>query len=151
MWFSGRHFNQKANIIIDWFVTPEQTKQTAFLYFQGWINKLTLKDNTILYFLNLFIFCRPYHLPSFKQCSRDPIFHWQQLVYSVMEKKKNLCYHFISIINIIILSLNFYRTVHIMGTWLKYIVYFQMFLISTSKNKTNKKTKKQKQNKKTPL
>ena len=45
-----------------------------------------LIKNTISYHFTLFIFGGPCHLYSFKQCSGDFIFLWEQLVYSVMEK-----------------------------------------------------------------
>ena len=61
----------------------EQTKSTNT---HDWKkqNKLTLKDNTVSYCFPLFIWGGPCHLSSFKQCSRDLIFLWEQLVYNIL-------------------------------------------------------------------
>ena len=44
---------------------------------------ITLNDNTISYGLTLFTFGRPCWFSTFKQCSVDLIFPWQQLVYEI--------------------------------------------------------------------
>ena len=49
-----------------------------------WINRPTVKDNTISYCFALFVFGGPHHISSFWL-----IFLWEQLVYSVMGGKKN--------------------------------------------------------------
>ena len=49
----------------------------------------------------------PCHFSSFKQCSREVIFHWEQLVYSVMRKIiifLSLYYYLINIVIVKILS-----------------------------------------------
>ena len=45
-------------------------------------------DNTVSYCFTLFICGGPCHLSSFKQCSGDLTYIWEQLDYSVME---NVC------------------------------------------------------------
>ena len=48
-----------------------------------WINRPTVKDNTISYCFALFVFGGPHHISSFWL-----IFLWEQLVYSVMGGEK---------------------------------------------------------------
>ena len=67
------------------------------------LNKQTLlRDTTTWYCLTLFICGGPCHLPSFKQC---PGGLREQLVYSVMLSSFD---HLINILNLKILSLNFF-------------------------------------------
>ena len=112
VWMKTHHDSSRTKlmlkehyVVLGWsyyffFFMPEQTKQTNSLCFHDWINKLTLKDNTILYsfIYTLFICGGPCHLSSFIECSGDLIFHWEQLVYSVLEK--SLYYSLINIVNI---------------------------------------------------
>lgn len=74
----GRHFNQMRKIFM-----PKQTEWTNSLCFSDWINKLTITHNTISYCFT-FICGEPCHVSSFKQRSVDLIFHWEQLVNSVI-------------------------------------------------------------------
>ena len=78
-----RNLNQ---IFIGWCLMSDQTTLKNSLHFSDWINKLTLKDNTILCCFTLLICDGLCHLSSVKRCSGDLIFLWKQLVYSVMEQ-----------------------------------------------------------------
>ena len=71
------------------FFMPTQTEKKKTFGFHdciNWMNKLTLKDNTVSYCFALFICGGPCHLSSFKQCSGNLISLWEQTVWSVMEK-----------------------------------------------------------------
>ena len=74
---------------------------------QNNLNKQTdLKgQHNFSYYFTLFVCGGLCHLSSCRQCSGDLIFFWEQVVYSVTEKKNVL---FINIANTIILSLNFF-------------------------------------------
>ena len=77
--------------VIDWFFTAKQTTWTNSLCFHEWINKLTLKDNTVSYFVHTWRTLPPF----FKQSSGGQIFLWEQLVYSVMGKKRMFLYYYL--------------------------------------------------------
>ena len=108
MSFWGRAFSIRSEVI-NWYLTfsclNNSNEQT--LCFHDLINKLTFKDNTNSYGLTLFICGGPCRLSSFTLCSGDLIFI---LVYSVWNILIRLyLYHYlINIVNIKILSLNFF-------------------------------------------
>ena len=62
--------------IVDWSFKCLNKLNKQTVCFHDWINKLTLKDNTISYCFTLFIGGGPCLLFSFKQCSGDLIFLW---------------------------------------------------------------------------
>ena len=68
---------RREKIFIDWFWN-KLNKQTLFCFrdWINWLNKLTLKDNTISDWSTLFRCGGPCHLSSFKQCSGYLIFLW---------------------------------------------------------------------------
>ena len=78
-------------------------KQTLHIQkWMNWINKLTIKDKAISYCFTLFISGRPCHLSSFKHCS-GTLFSSKNSLFIRWWKKIN-----INIVNMKILSLNFY-------------------------------------------
>ena len=52
-------------------------------------------DSTVSFCFTLFVFGGLRQLSSYKQCSGEFILLWEQLVYSVMEKKKTTEFVFI--------------------------------------------------------
>ena len=94
MQFLGKKFN--FIFFIDWFFMDKQTKSPNSLRFHdwiNWINKLTLKDDTVSYGMTLFICGGPCLLSSIRLSSGDLIFLWEQLAYSVTEKMLVLLPH----------------------------------------------------------
>ena len=82
------------------FVTIQSLKVHYVVLIHNWINwihKLTLKGNTISHCFTLFITGGPFHLCSFKQCSWDLIFLWDQLVDSIMGRS---CYNLIQFLGL---------------------------------------------------
>ena len=81
--------------------------QTHFFVFNDWINKLTVKDNIISYYFSLLMCGGPCHLSSFKQCSGTLL----KSLFMQFGKGKyfmNFCSYLIFIVNINILSLNYF-------------------------------------------
>ena len=75
----------------------------------NWINKLSLKDDTTSYCFTLFIYVAdPATILASNSVSWDPIFLWEQLVYSVMDKmnSSDLYYELINIETVKLLRLS---------------------------------------------
>ena len=84
-WFWGRNFYLERSSLTH-FLCQSKTKKkhSRNSFHRYWINKLTLKDDAVLYRFALFTCGGPCHLSSFKQCSEDLVYLWEQLVYSVI-------------------------------------------------------------------